>query len=383
MPKLDFPLWYQDADHRTLRTAAAQLYSNFLAFDDAETKSSRSLTTMNATIPLYGTACIGIDCSTIFIALSKQVVPLGHVIVVVGESDAKSKTVLAFRLLQEAFAGRFTMFHRPEKLSCAESWNLITRMAFSIRLPDMIDFVMIVGADFVTHGKKNAAATGRHPLSLFAAHVRAAPHLVVHRFYHFSSFAFTKKGFLELGYFDEVLFPAYAEDVELHLRSVSLGMGELGRFDSLGLFSHLRSTSLKDPLIAARKRHSSRDVYIYRKWGVKMSEHQDFGLARPFKYPFNIPQILHNASWNVDQRQRECIHEMAALSRSFSNEELRAEPSAAAAPAHLSVLVKNGVRTRLCYFNASAALRPLLRLPANQRDSFEFSAKLTSMEHEF
>lgn len=385
MPSFRSPLWHQEGERgQTLRKAAQQLYNNFLAFDN---ESSSKFA-----IPVYGTACIGIDCGNIFYSLSVHVVAIGHVIVVVGESasiDANNRamsasgTIQSFNLLAAAFPGRFTVFHRPEKPSCAESWNLILRMAFSIRAPDQIEFCFIVNADFTaTGGRRNSAGGGGlHPLSRFAAEVRSAPHLAVHRFHHFTSFALTKHGFLELGYFDETLFPAYAEDVELHLRAVSKNMAVFGRFDSLGLFTHARQKSLQDPEVAARKRHLSRDVYIYRKWGVKIAEHQDFALAKPFKSPFNLPTIAHNNSWRIDPEQRRCILEMAAISRKFSNDELRQNSKVAAAPMQLQVLMKHGARTRLCYFNASAALRPLL--PANIRDSFEFPASLMSMEHEF
>jgi hypothetical protein len=201
------------------------------------------------------------------------------------------------------FPGRFTKFFRPQKLSCAESWNLVTRTAMTQR--PQPDQVFISNADWhpiPSHGVENN-------LQRFAAWSRTQLHLVASRYYHFSSFVFTKKGYLELGYFDEVIYPALAEDVEFHIKAVSKGMGELGLYSNWEDGSkHILRASASDKKIGERNNRVARFDYILRKWNVRVPAHRDFATSKPFAFPWNDKRIHHNNSWRIDPRHRRCAN---------------------------------------------------------------------------
>src|SRR3989338_1854203 len=171
----------------------------------------------------YGTMCVGRDCNYIQIMIRHLNISIGHFIVVVNTDETLWRE--RYGLMMDLYPGRFTSFYRPQKLSCAESWNLVTRTAMTQR--PQPDQVFISNADWhpvPTPGVDNN-------LARFAEWSRTKLNLVVSRYFHFSSFTFTRKGYNELGYFDEVIYPALAEDVEFHIKAVSKGLGELGLYD--------------------------------------------------------------------------------------------------------------------------------------------------------
>ena len=274
-----------------LRKTLKEAYELFKLFDNNESSP--------LSMPVYGTMCVGKDCPFIPTMIAHLRIGIGHFIVVVNTND--KRWVTFFATLQELFPGRFSMFNRPHKLSCAESWNVVVRMGFSIR--PMVEQVFIANADW--HPRPTPGIDNN--MARFAEWSRTKLHLVVSRYYHFSSFSFTQKGYLELGYFDEVIYPAYAEDIEFHCKAVSKGLGELGMYDQANEGSvHQRSASRGDRVLDVRSSRVSRFDYVFRKWGVRIPDHSDFARASPYKTPWDCPAAAHNNSWAVDPVHRQC-----------------------------------------------------------------------------
>ena len=90
-------------------------------------------------------------------------------------------------------------------------------MGFSIR--PVPDFVSLANAGW--HPKPTPGVDNN--MEAFAQWCRTTLHLVVNRYFSLSSFAFARRGYLELGCYDEVLNPAPAEDVEYHIKAASKG----------------------------------------------------------------------------------------------------------------------------------------------------------------
>lgn len=337
-----------------MRETAKHLHTMFALFDENETDTR--------CMPVYGTMCVGRDCVFIPSMIAALRIAIGHFIVVVNTDDRRWTNL--FSAMQDAFPGRFSAFIRPEKLSCAESWNLVVRMGFSIRpTPPMI---FIANADWrpkdtehSTAKTANGSAMMENNMARFCewAHLPENLDLVVLRYFHFSSFVYTKKGFLALGYFDEQIFPALAEDVEFHLRAVSAGLGKLGLYDRWHAGSvHVTRASVGDAssrVIDQRNARVARNDYIWRKWNVRVGSVRDYAIAFPFSSPFNISLIRHNNSWVVDPVARKCA------------------------------LTDEGPKMPLskrCYWNATV-LRKLL--PEEIKETFAFDERLTTMDDAF
>lgn len=269
-----------------LRRAAQAAYEMFALFDEKEKNEQQR----DDVLEVYGTMCVGIDCEFITdMIVSLKTAGIGHFIVVVNTDDPKF--VDFFTTLAELFPGRFSTFVRPNKLSCAESWNLVIRLGFSIR--PMPDQVFIANADW----SLKQFAQVPNAFEDYIRYSRLNSNFVINRFYHFSSFSYMRKGYIELGYADETLMPALSEDVELHLRAVSKNMGELGLYPHYQAASnHRKRASAKERDIVKRNGRAARWNYILQKYGVSVPQHVDFARAKPFKTPFNLP-IAHNNSW--------------------------------------------------------------------------------------
>ncbi len=310
-------------DVAVLQRTIEALHAAFAEYDGAALASAREPASADAsarlsrTIPVLGTMCIGVDCGFVPLGLQRLGVGIGHVIVVV--STAAPRHVAMFSALERAFPGRFTKLHRPQKLSCAESWNAIARLAFSIR--PMPAYVFFANADWHPRPvKQRRDSSGSVPLTHMhgfaewtATH--AAEYAVV-RFLGFSAFALTRRGYLELGYFDEVIYPAYGEDVEFVLRAASKGE-PLGQYRTPGgepdaeVHAHQGSASRRNREAVRRTKRMSRYDYLRRKWGIYLPHFTGYedalAKARPHAHPFGIPVIKHANSWAVDASQRRCI----------------------------------------------------------------------------
>jgi hypothetical protein len=128
------------------------------------------------------------------------------------------------------------------------------------------------------------------------------------RFFHFSSYALTWCGFTRVGFFDEVLFPALAEDVEWHLRAVSKGLGRLGLYPHWQEGSvHITRAAANDAVIRKRDSLHARAHYLVLKWNVVLGSVHDYEHAHPNRYPFNLEALDDPMrSWVVDEEHRRC-----------------------------------------------------------------------------
>ena len=274
------------------KACAKKLYEMFLAYDQDEHGPE--------TLPIYGTACVGVDCEHVTQQMLALDIGIGHFILV-HNSDEFRWTKL-FGILGNLFPGRFSLFTRTApRLSCAESWNLILRIGFTLR--PMPDQVFIANADW-----RPVASPGTpNNMARYAALSRTVLDNVANRYMHFSSFSVTRRGYLELGYFDENLWPSYGEDVEYHLRAVSKDMGTLGLYPNWKEGSaHANRAATADAEYLVRESRVARLDYILRKWDVKVTAYRDFVIATPFRWPFSIPHIRHNNSWVRDPVHRKC-----------------------------------------------------------------------------
>ena len=252
-------------------------------------------------VPVYGTACIGaVDCKYVVRQIESLDTGVGHFIVVQNSPDDANSAF--FRKMMGLFPGRFTFLHRPEVLSCSESWNVVLRLGFSIR-PEP-DFVWVFNGDLWALPGYQAKFS-----QWLREAVAADPNLVASRFFHFSSFAMTKAGWRDMGPFDEVIYPAYAEDVEFHLRAVSLGktLGAYPKHRPDVSAKHVGSRSFTDSEFNKKYNRWDKNDYMFRKWGVDMKKYTDFQIAKPFKHPFNLPEMSHRRSFVVDPVHRHCI----------------------------------------------------------------------------
>jgi hypothetical protein len=250
-------------------------------------------------VPVYGTACLGdADCGYVQQQLLSLDTGVGHVIVVMNGEHAAYHEF--FDRLGKLFPGRFTFYAHAVKLSCSESWNTILKSAFAIR--PKIEFAVVNNGDLWLLPTY---------LAKFARHVRAqGGNVGSTRFADFSSFAMLRRGWDAVGPFDEVIYPAYAEDVEYHLRTISKGM-TIGRYPGKiqeGVsHMHAGSRSLKDPGFFPRFQRWDKSDYMFRKWGVDMNKYTDYADAVPFAHPFNIAGLSHRRSFAVDPVHRHCI----------------------------------------------------------------------------
>ena len=156
-------------------------------------------------------------------------------------------------------------------------------------------------------------AAKRSHLALFAARTFRRQHnIVLHHFNGFVLFALTRFGYDMLGKFDEVAFPAYGEDVEYHLRAVSLGLGSHDgpwqRFWEGESRYHWSAPNLgANPVLRTMIHRWDRGEYRTKKWGPGSMGFTDYAMAHPYAHPFNNPRIWHQHSWVVDPVHRNCI----------------------------------------------------------------------------
>jgi hypothetical protein len=269
---------------------AKTLYKAFTAYSNDRTAVTN--------IPVYGTACIGeADCVYVRDQLKSLDTGVGHVIIVLNKDYKEYHDF--FRELEKQFPGRFTLQYRPDGGGCSESWNIMLRLGFSIT--PQPNFVMATNGDLW-------ALPGY--LAKFARWMNDnLEKQVGSRFVHFSSFALNKKGWKVLGPFDEVIYPAYAEDVEYHIRAVSAGV-MVGSFPGMqdGVsHKHAGSRSFTDKAFNEKYQRWDKNDYMFRKWNVDMRHYTDFQHCHPYKHPWNQPALTHRKSWVVDPGHRNCI----------------------------------------------------------------------------
>lgn len=250
-----------------------------------------------ATVPVYGTACVDdADCMYIIDQMRSLDTPVGHIVIVMSGHNADANVL--FASMERLFPGQVTIFRRPKViLGCAESWNTILRAGFSIRpLPA---FVMITNADLWVQGGY---------LAKFAKFNHDNHHKVAaNKFMHFSSFSITDYGWKEVGGFDEVIYPAYAEDVEFHIRCVSKGLFvDSYPENNANTHRHVGSRSFSKSGFREKWLRWDKPEYIWRKWGVSMRDYSDYANCRPYKTPWNLP-LTHRKSFVVDPQHRHCI----------------------------------------------------------------------------
>lgn len=121
-------------------------------------------------------------------------------------------------------------------------------------------------------------------------------------------FAITKKAVDTVGYFDEVFFPGYMEDIDYRWRVRLAGLPQL---ITGAPFHHLRSVNLNKPnsgpYLEMLHRASRGWEYGWMKWGRYGAGdvERDFPPSG-YRTPFNIPGApLH--LWRVDPAQRQCV----------------------------------------------------------------------------
>ena len=267
----------------------------------------------NTTIPVWGLIVTRIDFALMLQNLIAIDVGVGEFVFVV---NGRGKVPRVFvRALQLLFPGRVHARENDHNGGVSAGWNVIVRHGFepsaasgfrtTRRQP--VSFVVISNADIIPF-----------PLLLgrFAEYTsQRASFLVVNRFHNFACFAYTLHGWRELGYFDETIYPAYGEDVEIHLRAVSKGLGlqsgPFGNWDGTAASRrghHVHSPNrVHDKSVSEGVARFPLSHYIQQKWGINMSGVFDYQFQKPFLWPFNRPRISHSNSWIVDPQQRACL----------------------------------------------------------------------------
>ena len=166
----------------------------------------------NTTIPVWGLIVTRIDFALMLQNLIAIDAGVGEFVFVVNGPGKVPRVFV--RALQLLFPGRVHARENDHNGSVSAGWNVIVRHGFepsaasgfqtTRRQP--VSFVMISNADIIPF-----------PLLLgrFAEYTsQRASFLVVNRFHNFACFAYTLHGWRE-----------YGEDVEIHLRAVSKGLG--------------------------------------------------------------------------------------------------------------------------------------------------------------
>jgi len=258
--------------------------------------------------PAFTTMCIGVDCEQAdrhFSSLDGMGV--GYFIVVMNARDARWQG--HFNAYQQAFGERFIVKLPPRKLSCAESWNVILHATFD-QLTIPLPFIVIINADFiVTNGRHkvwNAWMREQHNEKLLK--------FPIVEFHHFYAYAYTKLGWEIVGEFDENVFPAYGEDVEMVYRSASLGLYPFPEFPDWAAHNqHVGSMSLRDGEVSAQIGRFDRADFNMRKWNVHLYccggewWKTNFQVHRPYAHPFNLPHVPHRHGWAFDPDHRRCV----------------------------------------------------------------------------
>jgi hypothetical protein len=332
--------------------AAAALYTSFSIYDRAWAgvgthtvvdgvlpaasgtwdASAQGEARRNATTPVYATACVGSDCHYIYEQLIHLVTTgVGHVLVMHG--GERSDTALMFDTMQKLFPGRFTLFLRPRKLGCSEAWNLLFRVGFSRGMWTPTAPNTRTSSPQPSRRAANGLGEGLEyaglapPAFVFIAnadwHTQNGVLEEFNRFAHtqldkpivlltpgFSAYGLTWTGYTRVGSFDESIFPAYAEDVEWHIRATARGLGILGRYGGPDRGAHVGSASTRDGFVGARNPDSARQAYIRAKWGKYHDPSKPIEdthwLRRPFdKAALDQLDALHG-SWAVDLEYRRC-----------------------------------------------------------------------------
>lgn len=202
----------------------------------------------------------------------------------------------------EAFPGFVSISLYDQNQGVSRGWNVATKLAFVDTVPPLRS-VMIANSDVEFARGGQLAAAMKH----FHEH----PTFLLARFNDFAFFGVRREGFEKLGYFDENLYPGYGEDVEIHLRMVSLGVGSndyLGHLNSMAPSTHYTSPNVKHDSVVGRQFHRNIQFpYMMQKWGVDMHMYTDYQHASPFKHPYNNPKIRHTNSWALDPVFRACL----------------------------------------------------------------------------
>jgi hypothetical protein len=134
------------------------------------------------------------------------------------------------------------------------------------------------------------------------------------QFHHFYAFAYTLFGWNVVGEFDENVYPAYGEDVEMVYRSASLGLYPYPEFpDWTPHHRHVGSMSLRDPAVNDQINRFDRADFNMRKWNVHLYccgaswWAVDFKRHRPYDHPFDVPHVPHRHGWAFDPAHRRCV----------------------------------------------------------------------------
>lgn len=259
--------------------------------------------------PVFSTMCVGVDCMVAEEHFeSLRGMGVGYFVFVLNARDPNIHK--RYNVYRQAFPGRFILRDPGRKLSCAESWNVILKITFE-QLSISVPFVVIVNADFIVTNERHR---------VWNSWMRENDHEKLLRFpmvqfHHFYTFAYTKFGWDVVGTFDENVFPAYGEDVEMVYRSVSLRLYPYPEFPQWTQHHrHVGSMSLKDGEVSAMVGRFDRADYNMRKWNVHLyccggawMAASVFDRHKPYPYPFNVKHVPHRNGWSFDAAHRRCV----------------------------------------------------------------------------
>ena len=282
--------------HHKYHREVTKLASAFALYD----QNPRS----ESAIPAYATACIGEpDC----VYLPQHIdriyeFGVGYFVWFINTEDAETRAIGAF--LASVFPGRFIpMYSRGQRVGASGTWNRFIDMFFK-HTSTPIPWFLNVNGDFFPRDDY------LEDFIRYMQHIMLTnPRHTIIKFQHYSFFAYTYRAYMVLGTFDESVYPAYGEDVEMVYRARSMGL----TFDDYKAqpkeYSHVGSASQHSPESRGYTRRWSRDNYMRQKWNVDMtSAHwEDIDFTPLHKYPWGFASIPHRSSYSIDRLHEHCI----------------------------------------------------------------------------
>jgi hypothetical protein len=262
-------------------------------------------------------------------------VPIGRMILVVNGRSAIVASLFV-DIVHRTIPGFITGYPLRRNEGLPYAWNAAVLASMALPVPQELlksnrpdgtiapesvvreatDFVFITNVDLIhpTGAVANAAAEARRRIqdrnklidqydNSNRTNTHPPQHLRIIRGLSFAAFYYLRTALPVYGLFDETLFPAYGEDIEMLARMRSVG--DLAADVFLPYF-HVES------VVAKRDAHIKRMIgtmprfdYLKEKWNLTQGAEAESSKYL-FKHPFNNPRVPLS-SWAVDPVQRACI----------------------------------------------------------------------------
>ncbi|KAJ9466881.1 hypothetical protein DIPPA_01984 [Diplonema papillatum] len=254
-------------------------------------------------VPAFGMLCTSIDASFARRLFSSFDVGVQRFHVIFNGQDPRGE-ILPFLKEASRVLGedKFFFRHNEANAGVAVGWNQMRERAFEVA---GVDLLMIGNADLIPKAGSMAA---------FLRYARSESRVKTCGVLHFNEwalFGLTRFGYEQLGSFDENIWPAYGEDIEMIVRAQASNVA-LCTVPGMS-FTHLGSVNFKKnrALQAQVSRHHNGKAYLLEKWGFDIHKRTN-PITGHFMHPFNDARVPKTA-WLYDKGYRQCVEHGGGL----------------------------------------------------------------------